>query len=50
MNGMLIFRTLTEALRAGFEVYDRTAAGYLMRTRTDRGYALAVVDLKSGLR
>ena len=49
MKGMLVFRTLAEALRAGFEVYDRNANGFLMRTRTDRGYALAIVDLKLGV-
>jgi hypothetical protein len=47
MKGMLVFRSLAEALRAGFEVYDRTATGFLMRTRTNGGYALALVDLKS---
>lgn len=46
MKGVLVFRSLAEALRAGFEVCDRTATGYLMRTRTGRGYALAIVDLK----
>jgi hypothetical protein len=47
MQGMTVFRSLVEALRAGFEVHDRIAAGYLMRTRTNRGYALAIVDLTS---
>jgi Ca2+-binding EF-hand superfamily protein len=27
--GMLIFRSLSEALKAGFELYDRTADGYV---------------------
>jgi hypothetical protein len=43
MAGIMVFTSLTEALRAGFEVYDRTATGYLVRTRTLRGWALAVV-------
>jgi hypothetical protein len=41
MQGLLIFKSLTEALRAGFHVYDRTSDGYLMRTRTPKGWAFA---------
>jgi hypothetical protein len=47
MNGLMVFRTLAEALSAGYEVFDRTAWGYIVRIRTDRGYALALVDLRS---
>ena len=50
MPGLIVFRNLAEALRAGFEVFDRTANGYIVRTRTDRGYALAVVDLRDRAR
>ena len=42
---MVVFRTLLEAVNAGFQVYDRTDTGYLVRTRTERGWALAIVDL-----
>ncbi len=45
MTGLIVFRSLTEALRAGFEVYDRTPTGYLVRTRTEAGWALALVEL-----
>jgi hypothetical protein len=43
MPGILVFSSLDEALRAGFEVYDRTDYGYLVRSRTSRGWALAIV-------
>jgi hypothetical protein len=44
MYGLTRFDSLTEALRAGFHVYDRTSQGYLVRTRTTAGWALAVVE------
>ncbi|MBV9272180.1 MAG: hypothetical protein JO165_13885 [Candidatus Eremiobacteraeota bacterium] len=40
------FATLTAALRAGYQVYDRTAIGYLVRTRTAHGWAIAAVRLR----
>jgi hypothetical protein len=43
MAGLTVFSSLAEALRAGFEIYDRTAEGYLVRTRTDAGWAMALV-------
>jgi hypothetical protein len=45
MAGIVTFKSLTEAIRAGFQVYDRTSEGYLVRTRTAAGWALAVVVL-----
>jgi hypothetical protein len=47
VNGMIVFSSLIAALNAGFSVYERTAYGYLMRTRTERGFALAIVDLNA---
>jgi hypothetical protein len=44
--GIVVFPSLAAALRAGFEVYDRTAEGYLVRTRTSNGWALALVRLR----
>lgn len=46
MKGLMVFRNLDEALRNGYEVLDRTAWGYVVRTTTDHGYALAIVDLR----
>ena len=46
MNGILVFETLEAALRAGFELFDRNADGYLVRIRTSRGYAIALVPFK----
>lgn len=42
---MLVFRSLTSAINAGFQVYDRTSTGYLVRTRTPGGWALAIVEV-----
>lgn len=46
MAGLLVFKSLTEALRAGYQVYDRLSDGYLVRTRTTAGWALAIVRCK----
>lgn len=43
---MLVFHSIADALSAGFQVYDRTDYGYLVRTKTDRGWALALVELR----
>jgi hypothetical protein len=45
MAGILVFSSVSEALRAGFEVYDHTDDGYLVRSRTARGWALAIVHV-----
>ena len=43
MPGIQVFKTLADALRAGYTVYDRTSDGYLVRTRTAAGWAMALV-------
>lgn len=43
MAGLTIFKSLNEALKLGYQVYDRTAEGYLVRIRTEAGWALALV-------
>lgn len=48
MSGLLVFYSLEEAIKAGYQIYDRTTDGYLVRTRTDVGWALAIVKLKRG--
>ncbi|HEV3153840.1 MAG TPA: hypothetical protein VGZ02_08565 [Candidatus Baltobacteraceae bacterium] len=40
--GIMVFSTLRAALSAGFEPYERTADGYLVRTRMARGWAFAI--------
>jgi hypothetical protein len=42
---MIVFDSLKAAIDAGFQIYDRTATGYLVRIRTPRGWALAIVDV-----
>lgn len=46
MNGVLTFSSLVEALRAGFEPFDRNGDGYLVRTQTARGWAIALVPVQ----
>lgn len=45
MAGMVVFKSVADALRAGYQVYDRTDSGYLVRTRTEAGWAMAIVIL-----
>ena len=40
---MLVFTSLSEALRAGYQVEGLTTNGYIVRTRTRRGWARALV-------
>ena len=44
---MLVFHSVPEALHAGYHIYDRTQTGYVVRIRTERGWALALVELVS---
>ena len=37
MHGIAVFSALSEALRAGFQIYERTSDGFLVRARTSRG-------------
>jgi hypothetical protein len=46
MAGLMVFHSLSEALRAGFQIYDRTPEGYLVRTRTASGWAMALVSCR----
>jgi hypothetical protein len=43
---MQVFDSLPEAIRAGFQVFDHTPTGYVVRTMTARGWALALVELR----
>jgi hypothetical protein len=44
MVGVMVFKSLADALRCGFQVYDRTKHGYLVRVKTAAGWALAIVE------
>lgn len=46
-QGIMVFRSVAEAMRAGYQVCERTDYGYLARTRTEQGYAMAIVILKA---
>jgi hypothetical protein len=41
--GIVVFSSLVEAFKHGFEVYDRSAEGYLVRARCAGRWALAIV-------
>ncbi len=46
MSNLPVFPSLVSALRAGYQVFDRTSRGYLVRTRTATGWALAIVNCR----
>lgn len=48
MQGLMVFKSLDEALKAGYHVYDRTTEGYLVRISTAMGWAIALVRLTTG--
>jgi hypothetical protein len=45
---MTVFHSLSEALRAGFQVEDRAPNGYVVRIRTTQGWARAMVVVRPG--
>ena len=42
MQGITIFKSIAEAESSGFQYFDRTKDGYLVRKMTSRGWALAI--------
>ncbi|MDP9018373.1 MAG: hypothetical protein M3N19_08645 [Candidatus Eremiobacteraeota bacterium] len=46
MVGVVVFKNLTDALHAGYQVYDRTADGYVVRVMTSAGWAMALVHCR----
>jgi hypothetical protein len=49
MRGIVVFPSLEQALRAGYQVHERTSEGFSVRTRTPNGWALAVVKLRPAI-
>lgn len=47
---MKVFLSLDDAIKAGYQTYDRWEHGYIVRTRTAAGWALAIVDLNGNRR
>lgn len=47
-QGVQVFHSLSEALRAGFHICGRYDGGYLVRTRTSKGWVMAMVEVKLG--
>ncbi len=43
MSGIVTFRTLAEAIRAGYQVYERTEFGFVMYIQTPTGLGFALV-------
>jgi hypothetical protein len=46
MPGLMIFDSLAAAIRAGFQIHDRTPTGYLVRKHTSAGWAMALVEVR----
>jgi hypothetical protein len=46
MQGIMTFNSISSALRTRYQVYERTESGYLVRIKTQAGWALARVDCK----
>jgi len=42
MQGILVFKSIGEAFESGFQYFDRTKEGYLVRKMTPLGWALAL--------
>ena len=46
MTGIIRFDSLAEAIRQGFQIYDKTRTGYLLRIKTPpQGWAMALCEL-----
>ncbi len=43
--GILVFRSIGEAQRAGFHVYDRTENGFIARTNKNGCWATALIEI-----
>jgi hypothetical protein len=43
-RGMLVFRSIGEALKAGFQIYDRTPNGYIARAKIDGYWQMALIE------
>jgi hypothetical protein len=43
-HGMTVFRSLSEAFKAGFHVYDRTSNGYIARAKIDGCWQMALIE------
>jgi hypothetical protein len=48
MAGLVVFRSLHEAIGQGYQIAERTEDGYLVRIKTPAGWATALVELRSG--
>jgi hypothetical protein len=46
MMGVVVFHSVGEAIRQGFQIYGKTADGYIARIMTTHGWAMALIDLK----
>ena len=46
MAGIVVFQSLTEAVRQGYHIADRAENGYVVRIQTPAGWAMALVDLR----
>ncbi len=47
-GGIHVFYSLQEALALGYEVYEQTEYGYLVRLKIGEAWGFAIVDLRTG--
>ncbi|MGD0475885.1 MAG: hypothetical protein ABSB70_22070 [Candidatus Velthaea sp.] len=43
MQGLVLFISLADAIRAGYQIVDQTPDGYVVRTKTAAGWAMALI-------
>lgn len=44
--GIVVFSNLSEALREGYQVYEKISGGYVVRTRLTSGWGFAIVLMR----
>lgn len=49
MKGLLVFRTIDDAIGAGYTIAENSSRGCIVRTRTPHGWANALVDDSTGI-
>ena len=48
-TGIVVFNGIVDAVHAGYQIVGTTGDGYLVRTRTDKGWALAIARVSPEL-
>jgi hypothetical protein len=43
---VVVYKSLHDALRDGYQIYDRTEEGFLIRIKTPTGWTFALVEVR----